>query len=240
MVYEGGIVLSKAILVIDDEKNIRELIEFNLEEEGYKVFLARDGKEGLEKITQYNIDLIILDLMLPEVDGLSVCRQIRGKKNTKNIPIIMLTAKGEEVDRILGLEMGADDYITKPFSPRELLARIKAIFRRMERIKEDTQKNNDNRVYEKGEIILDLDSHMAFKNDERVDLTPKEFELLRYFMINDKKVLTRDILLEKIWGYEYAGDTRTVDVHIRRLRQKIGREYIVTVRGVGYKFAEME
>jgi two-component system, OmpR family, alkaline phosphatase synthesis response regulator PhoP len=229
--------MAKKILVIDDEENIRELIKFNLESVGYEVILAADGREGLKKLNP-EIDLIVLDLMLPVIDGLSVCREIRSDKDKKGIPIIMLTAREEEVDKILGLEMGADDYMTKPFSPRELIARVKAILRRIQTDSEDL--NNNNSVIHRGEIYLNPQRHEVKISGELLDLTPKEFDLLRYLLINLGKVLTRDLILEKIWGYEYFGDTRTVDVHIRRLRKKIGDKYIATVRGVGYKFVDME
>ncbi len=231
--------LPNNILVVDDEENIRELIKFNLESEGYRVKTAVDGKEVLEYLDD-TIDLIVLDLMLPEIDGLSVCRKIRSDNNYSSIPIIMLTAKGEEVDKILGLEMGADDYMTKPFSPRELVARIKAIMRRIEKNNKADNSNKSDKSIKAGDLELNHESHEVKKNGEILRLTPKEFELLKYLLLNRNRVLTRDILLEKIWGYEYAGDTRTVDVHIRRLRKKIGKGYISTVRGVGYKFVEVE
>ena len=233
--------LDKKILVIDDEQNIRELIKFNLESEGYQVLVAADGQEGLNKLDD-STDLIVLDLMLPEIDGLALCRKIRNNNSYINIPIIMLTAKGEEVDRVLGLEMGADDYMTKPFSPRELTARIKAVLRRVNNsmYQKDNKTKEDNSLIKKGNLELNIDSHEVKKDGELINLTPKEFELLKYLLINSNKVLTRDILLEKIWGYQYSGDTRTVDVHIRRLRKKIGKNNISTVRGVGYKFVELE
>jgi len=226
------------ILVVEDEKNIRELIKFNLKNAGYTVESAADGKLALEKLSE-EIDLIVLDLMLPEIDGMEVCRRVRANKQLRQIPIIMLTAKGEEVERILGLEMGADDYMTKPFSPRELVARIKAIFRRVKEFREDSEKIKDE-IIEAGKLKLDISRHEVIYAEEQIVLTPKEFELLRYLLINQGRVLSRDLLLEKIWGYEYAGDTRTVDVHIRRLRKKIEADYIATVRGVGYKFVKME
>ncbi len=230
----------KKILVIDDEENIRELIKFNLETAGYKVELAADGQQGLDKLNN-SIDLVVLDLMLPIIDGLSVCRTIRGNEDYQQLPIIMLTAKGGEVDRILGLEMGADDYLTKPFSPRELVARIKAVLRRFNaEEKNGMEKRFDQSVISIGELELDSNSHEARIAGNLMDLTPKEFDLLRLLLLNTGRVLTRDMLLEKIWGYEYAGDTRTVDVHIRRLRTKVGKDYIKTVRGVGYKFAKLE
>jgi len=228
----------KKILVIDDEENIRELIRFNLENAGFAVKLAVDGQEGLDRLDE-TIDLVVLDLMLPVIDGLSVCRQIRSDEKFKRLPIIMLTARSEEIDRILGLEMGADDYLTKPFSPRELIARINAILRRVN-VSDQEETGNEKMLIKYGEMELNLQSYEARKAGRLLTLTPKEFELLRFLLINAGKVLTRDLLLERIWGYEYAGDTRTVDVHIRRLRKKIGEEYIDTVRGVGYKFVKLE
>ncbi|PUU94066.1 MULTISPECIES: response regulator transcription factor [Halanaerobium] len=226
------------ILVVEDEKNIRELIEFNLENAGYEVDTAADGREALDKLSA-KIGLVVLDLMLPEIDGMEVCRRMRGNEDLRQIPIIMLTAKGDEVERILGLEMGADDYMTKPFSPRELIARIKAIFRRIKEFKSDSEKIEDE-IIETGKLKLDIPRHEVVHGEKKIVLTPKEFELLRYLVINQGRVLSRDLLLEKIWGYEYAGDTRTVDVHVRRLRKKIKADYIATVRGVGYKFVKME
>lgn len=229
----------RKVLVIDDEESIRELIRFNLEMAGFSVELAADGQEGLDKLDD-SIDLVILDLMLPVLDGLAVCREIRSHPEFKDLPIIMLTARGEEIDRVLGLEMGADDYLTKPFSPRELIARIKAILRRVGNNKSLQNEEEEADKITWGELELNTASHEVRKRGQLIDLTPKEFDLLKLFLLNKGKVLTRELLLEKIWGYEYDGDTRTVDVHIRRLRQKIGEEYITTVRGVGYKIVEME
>jgi len=224
----------KNILVVEDDKNIRELIEFNLEDAGFSVVEAADGEEALDNISA-EIDLVVLDLMLPKIDGMEVCRKIRGNDELRKIPIIMLTAKGEEVERILGLEMGADDYMTKPFSPRELIARIKAIFRRIKESRSESEQIEDE-IIEIGSLSLDISRHEVEYEGEKIALTPKEFELLRYLLVNQGRVLSRELLLEKIWGYEYAGDTRTVDVHIRRLRKKINESLIETVRGVGYKF----
>ncbi|TDX42446.1 two-component system alkaline phosphatase synthesis response regulator PhoP [Halanaerobium congolense] len=226
------------ILVVEDEKNIRELIKFNVENAGYEVETAADGKEAMAKLSE-EIDLVVLDLMLPEIDGMEVCRRMRSSEELRQIPIIMLTAKGEEVERILGLEMGADDYMTKPFSPRELVARIKAIFRRIKEYRVDDEKIKDE-IIEVDKIKIDISRHEVIYEGQKIILTPKEFELLRYLIINQGRVLSRDLLLEKIWGYEYAGDTRTVDVHIRRIRKKLNSDYIATVRGVGYKFVKME
>lgn len=223
------------ILVVDDAEHIVELIQFNLENEGHDVNVAYDGKEALSKLEQEMPDLILLDLMLPGIDGIEVCRRIRGNDKSKNIPIIMITAKGEEIDKVLGLEIGADDYITKPFGVRELLARVKAMLRRSRQIEE---KKADVKYNAYG-IELDVEKHEIYKDGEKIELTYKEFELLRLLFENRGKVLTRDDLLDKIWGYDYFGETRTVDVHIRHLRKKLGEvkknEMIETVRGVGYK-----
>lgn len=220
----------KKILVIDDEENIRDLIQYNLEREGFSTVGAADGQKAMEVLNQ-EIDLIILDLMLPVTDGLTLCKIIRKNKDFYTIPIIMLTAKGEEIDKIIGLEVGADDYVTKPFSPRELVARIKALFRRMENLHEEEET-----ILKAGNLLLNTRSYEVRKGEELINLTPKEFFLLKILLLNRGIVLTRELLLEKVWGYEYIGDTRTVDVHIRRLRKKIDEDFIETVRGVGYKF----
>ncbi|SFL50260.1 winged helix-turn-helix domain-containing protein [Halanaerobium salsuginis] len=225
------------ILVVEDDKNIRELIAFNLENAGFTVDTAGDGKVALTKLSS-EFNLVVLDLMLPEIDGMEVCKKMRSDDQLRQIPIIMLTAKGEEVERILGLEMGADDYMTKPFSPRELIARIKAIFRRIKELQVEQEKIAEE-IIELADLKLDISRHEVIYQDNKIILTPKEFDLLRYLIINQGRVLSRDLLLERIWGYEYAGDTRTVDVHIRRLRKKINEDYIATVRGVGYKFVKM-
>lgn len=224
------------ILIIDDELHIIELIKYNLEMNGYKVIHALNGNDGLNMAVERKPDLILLDVMLPGMDGFDVCKEIKRNKELDGIPIIMLTAKGEEFDKILGLELGADDYITKPFSVRELLARIKAVLRR--NIKEE-----QSQVINVGNLMIDLDRHEVLKSGKTVELTLKEFELLRLLIVNKGKVLTRDYLLDKVWGYEYYGETRTVDVHVRHLRQKIedddrNPKYIETIRGIGYKFKE--
>ncbi len=224
------------ILIVDDELHIVELLKYNLEANGYKVDFSLNGKEGLDKSIKNKPSLILLDIMLPEMDGFDVCKELKKNKETQGIPIIMLTAKGEEFDKILGLELGADDYITKPFSVRELLARIKAVLRR-------NVKGEQEQALTFGDLTIHLDKHEVLKEGEYVELTLKEFELLRLLVMNKGKVLTRDFLLDKVWGYEYYGETRTVDVHIRHLRQKIEEDdsnprYIETVRGIGYKFKE--
>lgn len=221
--------MMKKILVIDDEENIRELIQYNLERVGFSTVGAEDGQKAMEVLTE-EIELIILDLMLPGTDGLTLCQEIRKNPKFYSIPIIMLTARGEEMDKILGLELGADDYMTKPFSPRELVARIKALFRRLDNIH-----GEEETILKAGNLILNTKSYEVKQGEKSINLTPKEFLLLKMLLLNRGHVLTRDLLLEKIWGYEFLGDTRTVDVHIRRLRKKIDENLIETVRGVGYK-----
>lgn len=223
------------ILVVDDEAHIVELIKYNLESSGYKTYTSYDGREAVKLTEEKDIDLIILDLMLPDIDGLEVCKILKRNENTASIPIIMLTAKGEEFDKILGLELGADDYITKPFSVRELMARIKVILRRSGNDSEDGD------LIKVGSLVIDSSKHEVLKNGEKLELTLKEFELLKLLVVNRGKVLTRDSLLDKIWGYEYYGETRTVDVHVRHLRLKIedddkNPKYIETIRGIGYRF----
>ena len=223
------------ILVVDDELNIQELIKFNLKSKGYDVLVAGDGLKALKLAKEEKPDLILLDLMLPGMDGYDVCSEIRRNNSISFIPIIMITAKGEEFDKVHGLELGADDYITKPFSVKELLARVKAVLRRTTiQVFED--------VYSFGDIVVDFEKHEVVKDKNKIDLTYKEFELLSEFIKNKGRVMTRDYLLEKIWGYEYIGETRTVDVHIRHLRKKIEEDdkkpkYIETIRGIGYRFS---
>lgn len=222
------------ILVVDDEELIQELLRYNLEKEGYKVVIAKEGRQALDLVAREHLDLIVLDLMLPGIDGLEVCRQLRLNPKFQELPVIMLTAKGEEIDKVLGLELGADDYMTKPFSPRELSARIKARLRRVRNSKEDKE-------IVCGELRLNINSFRVYIRGEEAELTPKEFELLRMLITRPGKVYSRDELLEHIWGYEYTGDTRTVDVHVRHLRQKIeidpsNPDYIETIRGLGYRY----
>ena len=222
------------ILVVDDEQSIRELLEFNLKKNGYETLTAADGREALQKAE--GTDLILLDLMLPEIDSIEVCRRLKTAARTADIPIIMLTAKAEEVDRIIGLEMGADDYVAKPFSMRELMARIKAVLRRSS----SSDRNNSN-VLVIGRLKIDFASYQVWLADASVPLTPKEFDLLKLLVTNQGRAFSRDELLERVWGYEYYGDTRTVDVHIRHLRSKLAADEalsnaIETVRGVGYLF----
>lgn len=230
--------MNQTVLVVDDEKNIVNIIAFNLKKEGYEVLTAGDGEEAVEIACTKQPNLILLDIMMPKMDGYEACRKIREKYN---MPIIMLTARAEEIDKVLGLEMGADDYVTKPFGTRELIARVKANLRRS-LVKENGIKSskNDN-VLKFGKLEIDLDKFEARKNGEVLELTFREFELLKFLAQNIKQVFSRETLLEKVWGYEYYGDVRTVDVTVRRLREKVednpGKpEYILTKRGVGYSF----
>lgn len=225
---------NEKILIVDDEEHIVELIKFNLEANGYKTITASNGLEALELAKNEKPDLVLLDIMLPGLNGNDVCKEIRKDTEISTMPIIMITAKGEELDRILGLELGADDYVTKPFSVRELMARIKAVLRR-------TKVEAVNDTYSFGNVSIDFNKHEVMKNGEKVELTLKEFELLQILIKNRGRVLTRDLLLDKIWGYEFIGETRTIDVHIRYLRKKIedddkNPKFIETIRGVGYRF----
>lgn len=222
------------ILVVDDEEHIQELLKFNLESSGYRVFCCGNGTDALKFARSEKPDLVLLDVMLPGIDGYDVCKEIRKDNSISNIPIIMITAKSEELDKILGLELGADDYLTKPFSLRELLARVKAVLRRTTIMPIDKSYRFDN-------IVVDFEKHEVTKDGNRIELTLKEFEVLEILIKNKGRVITRDFLLDKVWGYEYIGETRTVDVHIRHLRQKIEDDdksprYIETIRGVGYRF----
>jgi len=223
------------VLVVDDEMHIIELLQFNLTKRGFDVFTATNGEEAIQLAINEKPDLIVLDVMLPGMDGIDVCRKLRQNVSTSDIPVIMLTARGEESDKILGLEMGADDYLTKPFSPRELVARIKAVLRR-------TRPEDSNNIIEHAGIRMDLSKHEVYVKGEKKELTPKEFELLKILIANPGRVFSRDQLMESIWGYNYIGDSRTVDVHIRHLRQKIeedsGEKFIETIRGIGYRFKE--
>lgn len=226
--------MKKKILIVDDEKNIVDILKFNLKKEGFDTVEAYDGKQALEMVEREKPDLIILDIMLPEYDGFTVCKKIR---QTLNTPILMLTAREEEVDKVLGLELGADDYITKPFSPRELMARVKANLRR---VSEDNQ-TVQNDVIVCGDLTIDVNRYEIKRGDQVIDLTLREFELVKFLAAQKGQIFTRENLLEKVWGYEYYGDVRTVDVTIRRLREKLEKvpskpEYILTKRGVGYYF----
>ena len=218
------------MLVVEDEGNMRELLRLYFEKENFIMDEAVNGKEALEIFDKNTYDLIILDVMLPELDGWTVCRKIR---QTSKIPIIMVTARGEEFDRLFGFELGVDDYIVKPFSPRELIARIKALLRR---VKQKPQKEQ-REILTLKEITIDLKSREVYLDNKRINLTPKEYDLLLFLIHHSNTVFTREQLLQKVWGYEYFGDLRTVDTHIRRLREKLGKyhDYIATVWGVGYK-----
>ncbi|AIG25259.1 DNA-binding response regulator [Brevibacillus laterosporus] len=226
------------ILVVEDEVSISKLIQFNLEKAGYGVITAFDGKQALTMAREEKPDFIILDLMLPYMDGLDVCKTLRQERI--NTPILILTAKEDELDKILGLELGADDYITKPFSPREVVARVKAILRRFNAKPEPDQEKEEERQYSFGEIVIYPEKYEVFLRDEKVELTPKEFELLQYLASNVGRVLTRDQLLNAVWNYDFVGDSRIVDVHVSHLREKLEQDtknprYIKTVRGLGYK-----
>ncbi|WP_068985794.1 MULTISPECIES: response regulator YycF [Lysinibacillus] len=229
--------MDKTILVVDDEKPIADILQFNLIKEGYKVICAYDGDEALEKVEEEQPDLMLLDIMLPKRDGMEVCREIRKKYD---FPIIMLTAKGSEIDKVLGLEMGADDYVTKPFSTRELIARVKANMRRLQVVApaaEEVEEASNEIVV--GSLVIQPDAYLVLKREESIELTHREFELLHYLGKHIGQVMTREHLLQTVWGYDYFGDVRTVDVTIRRLREKIEDNpshpaWIVTRRGVGY------
>ncbi len=231
----------KKILVADDEKDIVELVAYNLEQEGFSVTKAFNGRRALETIKSYRPDLVILDLMMPEVPGIEVCRMIRNNKETANIPVIMLTAKSDQLDKILGLEMGADDYITKPFHVRELIARVKSVLRRAERKPDDDQPES----FTFAGLHVDSRSYQATLEGKPVELSSREFNLLRFFISHPGRVYSREQLLDRVWGDESFVEPRTVDVHISRLRSAIEPDkenprYILTVRGFGYKFADTE
>ena len=234
----GTIEMAKKILVVDDEKPISDIIKFNLEKEGYEVVVAFDGEEALEKVEAEDPDLIILDLMLPKVDGLEVAKRVRAKHTT---PIIMVTAKDSELDKVLGLELGADDYVTKPFSNRELVARVKANLRReaTAQAPAEEDKNTDIKV---GDITIHPEAYTVTKRGENINLTHREFELLHYLAQHIGQVINREHLQQTVWGYDYFGDVRTVDVTVRRLREKIEDnpsqpQWLITRRGVGYYLA---
>ena len=225
----------KKILVVDDEKPISDIVKFNLTKEGYEVFTAYDGEEALEKVKEVEPDLILLDLMLPKLDGLEVAREVR---KTYDMPIIMVTAKDSEIDKVLGLELGADDYVTKPFSNRELIARVKANLRRGSSVGKGTEVPVTTDL-EIGDLVIHPDAYMVTKHGSTIELIHREFELLHYLAKHLGQVMTREHLLQTVWGYDYFGDVRTVDVTVRRLREKIEDSpshpnYLVTRRGVGY------
>jgi len=233
--------MAKKILVVDDEKDLVELIAFNLEQEGYTVFKAWDGEQAMELVRTIKPDLIVLDLMLPGLSGFDICRRLRGKAETEHLPIVMVTAKGQDVDKIVGLELGADDYITKPFSVRELVARVRAILRRSER--KPALEEED--AFSFRGLHVNYSSYEARLDGRKVELGLKELKLLNFFTKHPGRVYSRDQLLDYIWGDETYVEPRTVDVHISRLRAAIEKdkenpEYILTVRGIGYKFADVK
>ena len=226
--------MAKTILIVEDDKDILELIVWHLNTEGYRVFAAGDGIKGYELAGREKPDLIILDLMLPSMDGLEICKRLKRSEAFEHVPVIMLTAKGEEVDRIVGFELGADDYMVKPFSPRELLLRIRAVLRRADGTTDKAA------VIRHNELVIDLEKHTVTIGDDPLELTVTEFNLLLELVQNKGRVRTRDQLLDRVWGYRFEGYHRTVDTHIRRLRQKLGpfADDIETVRGIGYRFRE--
>jgi len=226
--------MNAPILIVDDEPDTLELIEFNLKAAGFRCLTAGDGTEALRKAREFHPQLIILDLMIPEIDGLEVCKLLRRDVNTASIPIIMLTAKASEIDRVLGLELGANDYLTKPFSPRELVLRIKNL------LKKDPTESEQGDTLRVGELVIDIPRHLVTVNRKAVELTATEFKLLTTLMKRRNRVQTREQLLQDVWDYDNIIDTRTVDTHMRRLREKLGRasKYLDTVRGVGYRFSD--
>lgn len=225
----------KKILIVEDEPDIAQLVKLYLEKEGFRTNVAKSGDEALKLIKTERLDLVMLDLMLPEIDGIEVCKKIRNAPDTALLPIIMLTAKAEESDTIVGLELGADDYVTKPFSPKALVARVKGLFRRLDRETSDQRSS-----FSFGPLAMDLSRHEVTVKDEEVSLTAKEFGLLEYLLRHPGRVLTRDVLLNAVWGYDYYGTTRTVDVHIRRLKLKIPllEKAIISVKSLGYKLSD--
>jgi len=227
---------AKKILIVEDEQDILQLVKLYFEKEGFRTVTATTGVEGLKSAKQDNPDLIILDLMLPEMDGLEVCKRLRSAPETAMLPIIMLTAKAEESDTVIGLELGADDYVTKPFSPKTLVARVKALFRRLDRSQQELPS-----LYRYGSLSMDLSRHEVSIQGKDVSLTAKEFGLLEHLLRNPGRVLTREVLLNHVWGYDYFGTTRTVDVHIRRLKQKLPLldDAIVSVKSLGYKLKDL-
>ncbi len=231
--------MEKTILIIEDEKNINDILAFKFAKEGYKTLSAFDGIKGLEMALSENPDIILLDVMLPGMDGFEVCRRVRDRSN---VPIIMLTAREDEVDKVLGLELGADDYITKPYSARELTARVRANLRRSAYdVPEVTNNTSDVNTVVSGDLSINIERYEVLKGGENVDITLREFELLKFLATQPDKIFSREKLLENVWGYEYYGDVRTVDVTVRRLREKIEDDpslpkYIITKRGLGYYF----
>ena len=223
--------MKPVILVVEDEADIADLIRYNLEKEGFRTATAADGEKALERIRSSPPALVVLDLLLPKLDGLAVCREMRRDPRTKKVPVLMLTARSEEMDKLAGFEAGTDDYLTKPFSPRELVARVKALLRRQEPVQAEKTEWKD--------LVINFERHEVRLKDKPLVLTPREFDLLAFFVRNPGRVYTREQLLDQAWGYEYLGGTRTVDVHVRHLRAKLGprAKWLLTMKGVGYKFA---
>lgn len=230
--------MSRKILIVEDELNIAELLKYNLSKNGFTVKCVNNGLNIIENIVEFGAELIILDLMLPEKDGFEICKEISENEITSGIPIIIVSSKSREFDKVLALDLGADDYICKPFSIKELIARINAVFRRMEKL--NSTSSSKSQEFRFGDIRVDLKKREVYKNDIKFEMTLKEFELLVLLFKSNGRVLTREYLLDHIWGYNYIGDTRTIDVHVRNLRKKIEDDdknpiYIETVRGIGYK-----
>jgi len=223
--------VNELVMVIEDEKEIRDLLRYNLERAGWRVAAFADGEEGLAQLFASRPDAVVLDLMLPGRNGLEILREVRGEPATADVPVIVLTARGAEMDKLLGFDHGADDYLTKPFSPRELVARLRALLRR-------AQPAHAEQALECGPLRVDPSAREASVGGRRLTLTPREFDLLAFLVRHPGRVVSRDELLRKVWGYDYLGETRTVDVHVRRLRQKLGapHAFIETVTGAGYKF----
>jgi len=230
----SSIHVAERILVVDDEPDLLELVRVNLDQAGLRVETAESGREALERLRRAPPDLLILDLMLPDVSGTEICRRVRAEPGLAQLPIIMLTAKADEMDRVVGLELGADDYVTKPFSPRELLLRVRAVLRRKQ------PQWTSGETLEHGAVRLDPERHRCFVQEREIDLTAKEFDLLQVLMLRRGRVLTRDQLLEHVWGSDIAVTSRTIDTHLKRLREKLGGagDLIETVRGVGYRFSD--
>jgi len=224
--------VSELVMVIEDEKEIRDLLRYNLEKAGYRVAASGDGEQGLKLLFASRPDALVLDLMLPGLNGLEIVREVRAEPLTHDLPVLVLTARSDEMDKLLGFEQGADDYLTKPFSPRELVARVKALLRR-------SRPAGPGRALEAGPLRVDLEAHVATCAGVRLDLTPREFDLLAFLVRHPGRALSREELLRKVWGYDYVGETRTVDVHVRRLRAKLGDQHglIETVLGAGYKLS---
>jgi len=229
---------SLKVLIIEDDADLQQLLSYHFQQGGFRVETSGNGAEGLKKAREKKPDLIILDIMLPGMDGFEVCRTLKGDSDTKAVPVIILTAKGEEIDKVVGFELGADDYLTKPFSPRELLLRAKAVLRRTQK----SESEEEGKQIKFGDLLVDLARHKVTLAEKEVELTAIEFKLLRYLLETKGRVQTRDTLLDKVWGYDAFVTTRTVDTHVKRLREKLGKfeNYIETVRGIGYRFREKE